>query len=118
MPKLIASDESISGAPMHPVRPSNINIGEHFWDAFGNSETESSAYWIVRLMQEAGDLWRPFSNQEIETLYRKAGHGGYRFNRLKDGEYGWILERDGLNYITHNFICRCYEVAPVQPKGN
>jgi len=68
----------------YPIKPSMIDTSDHFWDAFGHSETEVSARWIVRFVQQrGGDDWRPFTYAEIDGFYRKKGrHDGFAFNRL------------------------------------
>jgi|GEM_PF-1103025 len=82
MPKRIITD---SGS--FPIKPSDINIDHrkgfrHLYGAFDNSETEVSAYWIVRLCQQLG-TWGPFTKAQIEEVYRKAGlKDGFTFNRL------------------------------------
>lgn len=91
-----------------PIQPKDIVIKDHLWDAFGNSESEVSAAYIVRLCQEHGS-WRPFTEEEIEAFYAKCGlRDGFTFNRLIDGVYGPIVKKDGLYYVTHAFILRCF----------
>lgn len=103
------------------IAPADINCNGHFWDAFGNSETEISAKYVVRLCQQKGG-WTPFSDEEIEEFYfEKSGHHGYSFNRLVEpgwayglGERklvggGWVLRgADGLYRVTVEFVLRCY----------
>ncbi len=67
----------------YPIRPSMIDASGHLWEAFGHSETEASAGWIVRFCQDrGGDDWRPFSREEIDGYCRGRGGGGFAFNRL------------------------------------
>jgi hypothetical protein len=124
------------------IRPCDINIDhkkgfEHLWDSFGNSETEVSAYFIVKLCQELGG-WVPFTLSQIEAVYQKGGqHDGYLFNRLVDprqkvsnaaavfgGELpqtepvggGWVaLGADDKYYVTYDFVTRCFQSSPAQP---
>jgi hypothetical protein len=67
------------------IQPKDIHIGRgfrHFFDSFDNTETENSAYYIVRLCQKLGG-WIPFTQKQIEEVYREAGHrDGFTFNRL------------------------------------
>lgn len=55
-----------------PLQPKDIHIGEgfqHLWDAFDNSETEVSAYYVVKLCQRLGG-WVPFTHEQIEAVYQ------------------------------------------------
>ena len=69
------------------IRPSDIHVGkgfQRFWDAFGDSETEISASYVVKLCQKKGG-WLPFTQEEIEEVYRECGHHeGFTFNQLVD----------------------------------
>jgi hypothetical protein len=113
------------------INPSDINTNSHFWDAFGNNETEVSANYIVRFCQERGH-WEPFTLAEIEAFYqRTSGHQGFSFNRLLGGPYqhmtaasfpwgetrqaeAFILKKNGQYVITSEFIERCYNSSPVR----
>ncbi|MGC9605793.1 MAG: hypothetical protein ABSF56_03550 [Minisyncoccia bacterium] len=127
----------ITDGSQFPVQPCDIHIGEgfrRFWDAFGNAETEISAYYVVRLCQKLGG-WIPFTRDEIESVYREAGHhDGFRFNQLVDqGENvlngpavllgampetepvggGWIvLGTDDKYRVTDDFVMRCFRTSP------
>jgi hypothetical protein len=116
-----------------PVKPMNVDVSKHFWDAFGNNESECSAHYIVKLCQEKGG-WFPFTMEEIETVYRRAGHTNFYFNWLVDpgrrvtnaaqvfaGDLpktvpiggGWIVkDADGKFHITEDFVNRCYKSSP------
>ena len=119
-----------------PIQPAHIHIGEgfsHFWDAFDNMETEVSAYYIIALCQEHGG-WVPFTYEEIEERYRKAGHRNFTFNRLVEpGQKvlnaaavfggampqtepiggGWIVQGvDDKYYVTDEFVTRCFKSSP------
>lgn len=103
-----------TGSVQHPVRPEHIstNPGDHFWDAFGNMETEISAKWIVRLCQRLGG-WRAFTGEQIEAFYREAGFQTFMFNRLLDGDNGFVVRGADKKYrVTHEFICRCFGSSP------
>jgi len=99
-------------SPNYPVKPSRIDTFQHFWDAFGNSETEASAHWVVRLCQErGGDSWAPFRGEEIRALYNARFPSSYfSFNKLIiDG----FVKEDGDTYtVTHEFVARCYKASP------
>ena len=126
-----------------PIQPNDINIDHkngftHLWEAFENSETEASAYWIVKLSQKLGG-WIPFTEEQIEAVYKEAGHHhGFLFNRLVNPEMvppslarafaghvdplipkggGWIvLGDDKKYYVTDEFVSRCFKSSPVCPE--
>ena len=92
------------------IKPRDIDASQHFWDAFGNYETEISAWWIVKFCQ-ARNSWAPFFYDELNSFYTANGRKEhFRFNRLV--QEGFIEEKDDLYHITHRFICRCYEASP------
>lgn len=104
--------DEVPGGKRHPIRPEHINAESHFYDSFGNAETEVSARWIVRLCQGSGD-WRGFTRDEIEKIYNKRGLVNFSFNRLVDGPNGFVmLCGDGRYRVTHEFICRCLAASP------
>ena len=79
----------IVGSETYPIQPNHINTdpttgpeGEHFFDAFNNTETELSARWLVRFAQQRDSGWEPFTLDEIETFYNEGGYKGFAFNRL------------------------------------
>ena len=88
-PRVIADNEDF------PIKPADIDASKHLWEAFGNGETETSAGYIVRLMQEKG-RWQPFTYAEINDFYQRtctAKHpGDFTFNREK----GSIEFKDGV----------------------
>lgn len=107
-----------------PVSPSHIDTSKHFWDAFGNTETEASARYVVLLCQRLGK-WGGFTKEEIEAYYNEAGFVGFRFNRLLSEEThlfspanpaevaGWVvLGEDKKYYVTDDFILRCFKASP------
>ena len=69
-----------------PVQPENIDASKHFFDAFDNAETEVSAGWIIRYLQEREEGWAPFTYEEIDAFYARKYQHGFRFNRLVDPE--------------------------------
>jgi hypothetical protein len=114
------------------IKPSDINIDydkgfDHLWDAFGNSETEVSAYWLVKLAQRRGN-WSPFTIADIQALYReKFPQGDFSFNRLigkfivfvPSGECpnqnGAYCDCGRHHYeFTPAFVGRCYASSPVK----
>lgn len=96
-----------------PVQPKDINVSEHFFNAFDNMETEVSAHWIVSFLQERGVGWEPFIYDEIDMFYSRKFKSGFRFNCLISG--GWIiLGADKKYYVTDEFVYRCYKSSPVK----
>lgn len=116
------------------IKPSDIDTSEHFWDAFGQMETETSARWVERYCQQNGDSWAPFSREDLDAFYRNARdkHQGrfrvrndhFSFNGLIaspaicDRTGGvirgvWIVTTpDGLLQVTDDFVQRCYRSSP------
>jgi hypothetical protein len=111
------------------IMPADINTLQHFFDAFDHNETEISANWLVRLAQDRGQGWDPFTADDIERFYRQDSRGtltNFRFNRLiepgvafsiRTGHHlkggGWIVKHtDGKYYFTMDFIQRCYKSRP------
>lgn len=121
------------------IQPEDIDAENHFFDAFDNYETEISASWIVRFLQQRGAGWVSFTYDEINTFYSQNFKHGFRFNRLVDPEMispslarefaghvdpkipkggGWIVLFDGSYYITSDFIKRCHKSSPAtQPEA-
>jgi hypothetical protein len=95
------------------ISPSDINTDKHFFGAFGNTETEASAKWIVLLCQKKGG-WYPFTLKEVEDLCQSVGYKGYWFNNLLDMKF--IIEKKSIYYITSEFITRCYSSSPKRIK--
>ncbi|MFA4955196.1 MAG: hypothetical protein WC641_07865 [Patescibacteria group bacterium] len=95
-----------------PILPSMISVERHFHGALGNSATEASARWIVRLCQELAS-WGPFTLEQIEGFYHRNGRPeeeSFRFNRLTDS---WVIfAADGKYRVTDDFILCCYRVSP------
>ena len=94
-----------------PIKPSDIDVGRHFWGAFGNCETEISANYIVRLCIQKGG-WIPFTQEEIEELYQRFGYKNFWFNRLLDDNF-IILDKDNKYHITKEFSSICYGASPL-----
>lgn len=122
-PTLLIVDER-GGAPFQ-ILPEHINTGAHFFEAFGNTETEYSASWIVQFCKERGG-WVSFSYEEIEEFYHRKSKGrfsNFTFNKLLDWNFindpkvttdrGFIVcGKDGRFRVTVDFIARCYRSAP------
>ena len=95
-------------------KPSEIYSKKHFWNAFDQSETEVSARWIVRYMQDVeertGKCWPSFTYEQINGYYTLSD--GFTFNRLlgyrnKSTQYIEV-DNDGNMTVTANFIGRCH----------
>lgn len=107
-------------APNFSPTPASIGATK-YWNAFENDETETSAYWLVKMAMEHGD-WRPFTQEDINRVYqRKFAKSSFTFNALlgriqgfdRPGERylwggGWIVEQDGKFFFTEEFVLRCY----------
>ena len=105
-------DEKRKDCPVYPIRPHHINTKQHFWNAFGNQETEVSAYWVVRFCQ-LKDCWFSFTQKEIEAYTE----GRFNFNQLlRDNcsvDFQPIIQGDsGRYYLTHFFITKCFLSSP------
>lgn len=106
-------DGTTEAGKQYPVQPNHIHTGDHFWEAFGNSETEISARYIVRLCQARGG-WLPFTKEEINAF----SEHNFWFNRLHvpgrdNDEYNVVrLADDGKYYVTHEFISACFKSCP------
>lgn len=87
------------------IRPSDIDTSKHFFNAFGKTETEISAMWIVQFCQNRGAGWEPFSRAEIESFYAQKHKDGFTFNGLIPK---YIIEdaRRQEYYITSTFVER------------
>lgn len=112
MPKTMVDGKMVEWKD-YPIQPKHINIEKHFWDAFGNSESETAALLIVRLCQQSGG-WMPFTKEEIDA---HANHN-FHFNRLNDfchpeSDTNFvILGVDNKYRVTHEFIAKCFVASP------
>ncbi len=108
MLKIVTSNDSV-----YPIKPVDIDVEKHFFNAFGNYEREISARWIVRMCQEK-EGWVPFTGDDINTFYHASGRRplseDFLFNGLDNGEY-LVLEGDEY-CITHEFITACFKSSP------
>ena len=100
-----------------PIKPNNINADvSHFFDTFGNMETEASAVWLVRLAQHRKG-WESFTFDDINAYCAEHGPGdGFTFNQLLDRK---MILRDGdLYHFTEAFVGKCYAASPVARNSN
>lgn len=101
-------DGTTEAGKQYPVQPNHIYTGDHFWEAFGNSETEISARYIVRLCQKVNG-WLPFTQEEINAFSKHDFH----FNHLHTNERNSVVKLvDGQYYVTHEFITACFKSSP------
>lgn len=133
---------SILEAGEYHISPAQIDASKHFWNAFDNTETETSAGWLVRFAQRRGGMWEPFRFADIQGFYLERRRiveskprlkETFTFNRLiepgdgvsarADGLVqvwdggGWIVKRDGHYYFTSNFVDRCFNSSPALTTG-
>jgi hypothetical protein len=105
-------DGTTEAGKQYPVQPNHIYTGDHFWEAFGNSETEISARYIVRLCQARGG-WLPFTKEEIDTF---STHDFWFNDLCRSGsgreERSVVKLVDGKYYVTHEFIIACFKSSP------
>jgi len=133
------SRNAVTSGEELPIQPKDIDGSKHFFSAFDHTETEVSANWIIRFLQERGQSWRPFSYEDIDAFYARKFKNGFRFNRLVEAEMvppslarafagyrdpliavggGWIIhnEAEGLYYVTEEFIMRCHKASPTKKR--
>lgn len=98
----------------YPIRPKMIDATRHFYDAFGNTETEVSAGWIVRFCQRVNS-WEPFKLSALEAFYARKWKDGFTFNRLTGGydDYVTVDRENDLVTLSHEFVVKCYQSSPV-----
>jgi len=90
-----------------PIKPSDINTREHFWNSFGNFETEVSARLIVKMCQKKDDTWEPFTQADLN---KACSNSKFRLNNL---ENTYVKQRDdGKFEVTKKFIGKCYAASP------
>ena len=101
-------------------KPEDIDTSKPFFDAFGNSETETSAIWIVNFCKARGEGWADFTYADIEAYYRSKGlKDGFWFNNLFEmqalhnktfkPENSWDRHsEDDVIDIDFRFVARCY----------
>lgn len=111
-------DDRFPGAELQLPSPFDIDATNPLYGAFGHSETEASALWVLRLCQKQGG-WYPVSPGALEDLYQ-ATHAGhhYSFNRLVTG--GWLESEPGDTgrfRVTLDFVARCWRASPAANRG-
>jgi hypothetical protein len=119
----------VKDIPDFKIKPDDIDVSKGLWDAYGNSETETSAYWIIKMCQKNGS-WNPFTEDDIEKFYASKGmRDGFIFNQLvnpgtgffiKEGYVpvggGWIVKKDGKYHVTTAFVEAAHASSPANSK--
>ena len=104
------------------LTPDDIDTSKHFFDAFGKSERETSASYIVQFCQKRGQGWEDFTYEDIDGFYKECGHkDGFLMNALAC--YGIVPDRskskENPTYsIRHIFAARCYQSSPMEGEGH
>lgn len=114
-----------------PIKPADVNT-RGLMETFGNSETEVSAYWLLKLAKERNS-WASFTLADIEKIYHVKYKEDFLFNRLVDigsgysihgGRYdiggGWIYYDETVEryYFSVDFVLRCcWGMAKNQPQS-
>lgn len=92
------------------ITPDLIDTNNHYWDGFGNYETEVSARFFVRAAKKTGS-WTVSKDQ----LDAEEPKGSYRFNKLRFSERdnSWIINNGNGTYTaTERFIERVFAKYP------
>lgn len=105
----------IDGEREFIVKPEDIVLKGHLWDAFGNMEKEVSAHRLVRFAQERGEGWKPFTKEEIDAFEQKVvkdPRSHFSFNGLDYGDdTAFIVKKGDLYHFTSTFVLRCLDAT-------
>jgi hypothetical protein len=94
------------------IAPKDIPITHHFFDAFGQYETESSARWIVEYCRIRDKGWTPFSYEELNKFYQSHfPNSRIRLNGLdgdsgKGSKYPIVVSGENPNWDTDTRVFR------------
>jgi hypothetical protein len=125
------------------IKPEDFQTREHYWDTFDNSETESSALWVIKFLQHRNAAirlagipvldngWAPFTYDEINSFYRSEFNQTSRdisFNRLVEGTHHHtsaspdppadkvcLVSRGGV--IGYSHICKNDHSLEIEKRG-
>ena len=93
--------------------PLDINVKAHFYDSFGDRDTEISAGWIVLFCQHRDEEWEPFTYEDINDFYKSKGRNdGFWFNNLLPGMF--IIKKEDKYIITPKFVQLCFKSSPAK----
>ena len=96
---------------VYPISPEDIATSTHFFDAFGNAETEDAARWLVRFAQSRGEGWADFVFEDIQTFYEAQGRRKtFFFHHLISGRH--IEKEEERLRFAHSFVARCFLASP------
>ena len=131
---MTAEKQVLTGEEGFHIQPHDIDASKHFFGAFDQTQTETSASWIIRLLQKRNLGWKPFELKELEDFYAEKHTGGFRFNRLVNPEMvppdarraflgywdepipkggGWIVIDEAKRcHVTGDFVERCFRASP------
>ncbi len=119
----------ITDSQSFPIQPLDVNIRHckgfaDFSGVFGDVDSGHSAYWIIKLCQRL-HRWGPFTLEEMENLFAKAGHKDFKFYRLinpkslfdNPATNGWIVhDTDKQYHVTDDFVRLCHKASPARRK--
>jgi len=96
-----------------PIEPRHLDVKHGIWNAFGKSEAEGSAVWIVEFCQERGS-WNGFTKAALDKF---AGED-FWFNGLtttqsnQTKKWTWLIEKNDKLFPSVEFVAVCYTSAP------
>lgn len=78
-------------------------------NTFGKHETEISAKWILRFLEQRDNSFLPFPFTELQQFYEKSHKEDFWFNDLTSGNEYYkitpeILLEDNICYVSQKFI--------------
>lgn len=97
------------------VVPSEIEVGDHFWNAFSDNEADVAANYLVRMAQKNGD-WRDFTKVQVENFSNE----DIRLCKLiNDGTSDPPIKTnaDGSYSFTIKFIEKCFISTMAEEKA-
>jgi hypothetical protein len=110
-PTGVPLDESVVGVPHYHISPKDIfNSGSlrSLEQSFGNKEAALSASRLMHLFVKIG-YWSHFLLEELELVYK--GRVWPTMDPFR-GLDTYVIEKDGLYYVTDLFVDRCANVRP------
>ena len=86
------------------IQPNELQTEKHYWDTFGNYETEVSARLIVKFLADRGKGWASFTRKELDDFFPK--ERGFHFNRLALGHKPDIDHMDDVFTVQTSFVVK------------